>query len=39
MKDRKRVHINGSFVLGFKVFKEEKFILFVDFDHHDNVYV
>ena len=38
LKDEKRVHINGSFVLTFKYMKEKKFILFTDFDHHDKVY-
>ena len=37
MKDRKRVHI-GSFVLIFKFVKSENKIIFVDFDHHNNVY-
>ncbi|NYZ77973.1 addiction module toxin RelE [Candidatus Micrarchaeota archaeon] len=37
MQDCKRAHI-GNFVLTFKVFKEKNFILFDDFDHHDNVY-
>ena len=35
-KEYKRVHIDKHFVLTFKV--EEKFILFVDFAHHDDVY-
>ncbi|MBI4981228.1 addiction module toxin RelE [Candidatus Woesearchaeota archaeon] len=34
----KRVHIDQHFVLTFQVNKEKNFILFVDFDHHDNVY-
>ena len=38
MKDRKRVHIDKHFVLVFKVDLQENFVLFVDFDHHDNVY-
>jgi len=37
-KDQKRVHIDKSFVLAFKYDKARKFILFVDFDHHDNIY-
>ena len=37
-KEYKRVHIDRSFVLLFKVFKEEKFILFDKFGHHDDVY-
>ena len=38
MKELKRVHIEKSFVLIFKVDVENEFILFVDFDHHDRVY-
>ncbi|MFH0927578.1 MAG: addiction module toxin RelE [Candidatus Micrarchaeota archaeon] len=34
----KRVHIDRHFVLTFRVDIERKFILFVDFDHHDKVY-
>lgn len=37
-KGEKRVHIDKSFVLTFKYEKEKKFILFLDFDHHDNIY-
>jgi YafQ family addiction module toxin component len=38
MKDFKKVHIDNSFVLIFKVDMNKKFILFVDFDHHDKIY-
>ncbi len=38
LKHLKRVHIDKHFVLTFSVNKEKNFILFVDFDHHDNVY-
>ncbi len=38
LKEYKRVHIAKSFVLLFKVIKEEKHILFDKFDHHDNIY-
>ncbi len=38
LSDSKRVHINKSFVLTFKVDIENNFILFWDFDHHDNIY-
>lgn len=38
LSDRKRVHIDKSFVLTFKYDKEKKFILFLDFGHHDNIY-
>lgn len=34
----KRVHVDSSFVLTFEVFKEKNFILFVEFDHHDEIY-
>jgi len=37
-KEYKRVHIDRSFVLLFKVFKEEKFILFDKFGHHNDIY-
>lgn len=37
MSDRKRVQI-GHFVLVFKYDKANDKIIFVDFDHHDNVY-
>ena len=38
LKEFKRVHIDKHFVLTFKVDLAKKFILFVDFDHHDNIY-
>lgn len=38
LKEFKRVHISKSFVLLFKVFKKERFVLFDRFDHHDNIY-
>jgi len=38
LNDFKRVHIDSSFVLVFKVYIKDNFILFVDFDHHDKVY-
>jgi len=38
LKDYKRVHIDKSFVLAFKVDILSNFILFVDFDHHDKIY-
>ena len=37
MKDRKRAHIH-HFVLVFKFIKEENKVIFIDFDHHDNIY-
>ena len=38
LSEYRRVHIMGSFVLIFKVYLQDNFILFVDFDHHDKVY-
>ena len=38
LKDFKRVHIDTSFVLIFKVDIQNNHILFVDFDHNDNIY-
>ena len=38
LKEYKHVHIDKSFVLVFKVFKDKSFILFDKFDHHDKIY-
>ena len=38
LSNRKRVHIDKSFVLTFSFDKKRKFVLFLDFDHHDNIY-
>lgn len=38
MKEFKRVHIDSSFVLTFKLDIRNNFILFADFDHHDKIY-
>lgn len=38
LSDYKRVHIKKSFVLIFRVFKKDKFILFDKISHHDNIY-
>lgn len=38
LKDFKRVHIDKSFVLVFRIDIQNNFILFVDFDHHDKIY-
>ncbi len=37
LSDRKRVQV-GHFVLVFKFIKSENKVVFVDFDHHDNIY-
>jgi len=38
LKDYKRVHVDKSFVLLFKVDFKGKKVLFAKLDHHDNVY-
>ena len=38
LKAFKRVYIEGSFVLVFKVDILNNFVLLVDFDHHDKIY-
>lgn len=38
LSDYKRVHIDKSFILTFKVDLGRNFILFADFDHHDVIY-
>lgn len=38
LKKYKRVHIDKSFVLIFRVFRNEKIILFDKLQHHDDIY-
>ena len=38
LKEFKRVHIDSSFVLVFKVNENTKIILFEDLDYHDIIY-
>ncbi len=38
LSDLKRVHIDKSFVLIFRVDKKNNLIVFEDFDHHDIIY-
>ena len=38
-EDRFRVHVGGSFVLTYRVFEEEKLVLFLDIIHHDKAYL
>lgn len=38
LSDYKRVHVAKSFVLMFKVYKKENFILFNKIKHHDDAY-
>ena len=39
LSDQKRVHIGENFVLTFEVNIKTNFILFIKFDHRDNIYV
>ena len=39
LSDQKRVHIGENFVLTFEVDIKNNFILFIKFDHRDNIYV
>ena len=34
----KRVHVNNSFVLIFRVDDKNKKVIFFDYDHHDKIY-
>ncbi|KAF5427016.1 MAG: type II toxin-antitoxin system mRNA interferase toxin, RelE/StbE family [Candidatus Methanomarinus sp.] len=38
MKGLRRVHIDKSFVLVFEIVENENKVVFLDFDHHDNIY-
>ena len=38
MKGLRRVHIEKSFVLVFEIVENENKVIFLDFDHHDNIY-
>jgi len=38
LSEYKRVHVDRSFVLLFKVDFERKVVFFVKLDHHDNIY-
>ena len=38
LSEYKRVHLDKSFVLLFKVFKKENFIIFDKLKHHDEIY-
>lgn len=37
-EDRLRVHVGGSFVLTYRVFEDKKLVVFLDIEHHDDVY-
>jgi YafQ family addiction module toxin component len=38
LSDYKRVHVDRSFVLFFRVFKKEKHVFFDRLEHHDKAY-
>lgn len=38
MKGMRRVHIDKSFVLVFEIVENENKVIFIDFEHHDNIY-
>ncbi len=38
MKGMRRVHIGKSFVLVFEIIEKENKVIFLDLDHHDNIY-
>lgn len=38
LKGRRRVHIEKSFVLTFKIDEDEEKVVFLDLRHHDKVY-
>lgn len=38
LSEYKRVHVDNSFVLVFKIGKKERMVRFVDYDHHDKIY-
>ncbi|MFH1562925.1 MAG: type II toxin-antitoxin system mRNA interferase toxin, RelE/StbE family [Nitrospirota bacterium] len=38
LQNKRRVHIDGSFVLIYEINEKEKIVTLFDFDHHDNIY-
>ena len=38
LQNKRRVHIDGSFVLIYEINQEEGVVTLVDFDHHDIIY-
>lgn len=38
MQNYKRAHVNNSFVLIFRIDKENKKVIFFDYEHHDKSY-
>ena len=39
LKKFKRVHVLKSFVLTFHINEQEKLVEFIDYDHHDKIYL
>jgi len=37
-EDRLRVHVNGPFVLTYRILEDNKIVLFLDLEHHDKAY-
>ncbi len=38
MQNKRRVHIDKSFVLVYEIDEDRKTVILLDYDHHDNVY-
>ncbi len=38
LQNKRRVHVAGSFVLVYEINEQEKLVVLLDFDHHDNIY-
>ena len=38
LRNKRRVHVGGSFVLVYAVNEKENVVTLLDFDHHDNIY-
>ena len=38
MHGRRRVHVNTSFVLTYRILENEKVVKIIDYDHHDKIY-
>lgn len=38
MQKYKRVHVNNNYVLIFRIDKENKKVIFFDYNHHDKIY-
>ncbi len=38
LQNKRRVHINRSFVLIFSIDEKSKTVILEDYDHHDNIY-